>query len=442
MPARSLAPALLAVAFLVVALLLPLGSAMGRSTAGALLVSAEGELTRVRITLSEALSVPIEVLTLADPPRLAVDLKGVSTDRRSAGGAGRIAAARLAQFDPETARLVLDLSGPAAIRASHMVAGPGGPFLDILVGPASDTEFAARLKGGRRLVMPAPPAVPADRALESVEKAVAEATAAERAATPGTPEPAASARGRRPTPAMVPPEQVRRARTKPVVVLDPGHGGRDVGAIGVNGQLEKDVTLAIARAAARILERGGKVEVRLTRTDDRYLTLGERVQLARGWNAALFISIHADSAPNVQARGASVYTLSETASDREAARLAAKENRADAIAGRDLSTEDGEAQVVLIDLALRDSMNASADFAQMLQRRLEPEGVLFRSTFHRFAGFQVLRNLGVPAVLLETGYLSNAGDAAILVSPDGQRRIATGIARAAEAWLVPQASGR
>jgi N-acetylmuramoyl-L-alanine amidase len=234
----------------------------------------------------------------------------------------------------------------------------------------------------------------------------------------------------------VPPEQPQRARSKPVVVLDPGHGGRDVGTIGVNGQHEKDVTLAIARTAAQILERSGKVEVRLTRTDDRYLTLGERVQLARGWNAALFISIHADSAPNFQARGASVYTLSETASDREAARLAAKENRADAIAGRDLSTEDGEAQVVLIDLALRDSMNASADFAQMLQRRLEPEGVLFRSTFHRFAGFQVLRNLGVAAVLLETGYLSNAEDAAILVSTEGQRRIATGIARAAEAWLV------
>lgn len=441
MPARCLASALLVVALLVAALLLPAEAAISRPVAGELVVSREGEQTRVRLGLSGALTAPIEVLTLADPKRLAIDLRGVTTDKRSATGAGRVAAVRLAQFDSETARLVLDLSGPAALRASRLVPGPSGPFLEILVGPVSEAEFAQRFAGGRLLVMPAPLNLPADRpadpALKSVERALAAATTLPAPAATTAPRTAeASRRGRRPEPAVVPPEQVRRARSKPVVVLDPGHGGRDVGTIGVNGQYEKDVTLAIARTAAQILERGGKVDVRLTRTNDRTLTLGERVNLARGWNAALFISIHADSAPNLQARGASVYTLSETASDREAARLAAKENRADAIAGRDLSAEDGEAQVVLIDLALRDSMNASADFAQILQQRLEPEGVLFRSQFHRFAGFQVLRNLGVAAVLLETGYLSNAEDAAILVSAEGQRRIANGIARAAEAWLA------
>lgn len=159
------------------------------------------------------------------------------------------------------------------------------------------------------------------------------------------------------------------------------------------------------------------------------------MRLARQWRADLFISIHADSAPNPQARGASVYTLSDVASDREAARLAAKENRADLIAGVDLSKEDREVANLLIDLGLRDSMNASADFAQALQKGMEPKGVQFRSQFHRFAGFQVLRNLGVPAVLLESGYLSNKEDTDYLFSRSGQRAISNGVADAVIIYL-------
>ena len=304
-------------------------------------------------------------------------------------------------------------------------------LLVVRLQPSGAAEFARRtLEGPARLALESrpPPAGPSAAgasagggSLAAVEAALA------RPAPPGRP-------------AVVPAEQVRRARARPLVVLDPGHGGRDVGAIAVTGGHEKDVTLAVARAAARQLERGGKVDVRLTRTDDRFLPLAERVRLARAWGADLFISIHADSAPNPEARGASVYTLSETASDREAARLAAKENRADAIAGTDLTGLDGEAQDVLIDLARRDSMNASADFAGLLQASLEPGGVLFRQQFHRFAGFVVLRNLGVPAVLLECGYLSNADDAAFLFSATGQRRLGEGIARAAERWLAGSAA--
>lgn len=387
--------------------------------AGALSVRAEGGVARVRLALSAPVEGSLSVLALDGPRRLAIDIGGASSHRRTAAGAGPVSAARVGQFDPETVRIVLDLARPATLRAARLAPGPA---LELDLVPVDEARFAALLKGGRTRLLLSGDAP----ALASVEAALAAASGPQGAARPAPPAGATAA----------PPDPARRARQRPVVVLDPGHGGRDVGTIGVTGHHEKDVTLAIARATARLLERGGKVEVRLTRTDDRFLTLAERVNLARGWNAALFISIHADSAPNALARGASVYTLSETASDREAARLAAKENRADAIAGRDLSAEEGDAQVVLIDLALRDSMNASADFAQMLQRRLEPEGVLFRSQFHRFAGFQVLKNLGVPAVLLEAGYLSNAEDAAVLVSAEGQRRIASGIARAAEAWLA------
>jgi N-acetylmuramoyl-L-alanine amidase len=226
------------------------------------------------------------------------------------------------------------------------------------------------------------------------------------------------------------------ARTrKAVVVIDAGHGGHDPGAPAATGGVEKDATLAIARAAKAAIEKraraeGVAVEVRLTRDDDRFVTLGNRVKLARQWRADLFISIHADSAPNLLARGASVYTLSETASDKEAARVAAKENRSDLIAGVDLTGEDREVTSILVDLGMRDSMNASADFAQLLQKRMEPEGVPFRTQFHRFANFQVLRNLGVAAVLLETGFLSNEEDALYLFSSRGQRAIANGVADA------------
>jgi N-acetylmuramoyl-L-alanine amidase len=366
----------------------------------------------VRIALSAPDIGAVSWFAMTGPDRLVIDVAGLATSRREASGTGPVRLARIGQFDAGTARIVLELAAPLRAAGASV---RDGPVLEISLEPAAPAAFAAAQSRRQTLGPPAPQTALAE--VEAVLKSPAR-------------------------PAVTPPEQVRRAGRRPLVVLDPGHGGKDVGAISVDGGYEKDVTLAIARAAARRLERSGKVDVRLTRTDDRYLTLGERVRLARQWNADLFLSIHADSAPNPEARGASVYTLSETASDREAARLAAKENRADAIAGADLSGIEGDAQQVLIDLAMRDSMNASASFAQMLQQRLEPEGVLFRSQFHRFAGFQVLRNLGVPAVLLECGYLSNEADAATLASDRGRKPLAEGIARAVEAWLVPQASGR
>lgn len=391
---------------------------------GALRVEVAGEAARVRVALSRPPAGPITQFRMAAPERLVIDIAGASATRREVEGAGPVRAVRIGQFDPQTVRLVIEGKGPVRLAGARLAPGRRGPVLELDVAADTPAAFADALRKGRVTLALATPGgdPPAPGPLAEIATLLDGVSAAS--------DPPA-------TPAVVPAEAVRRARARPVVVIDPGHGGKDVGAISVTGGYEKDVTLAVARAAARVLERSGRVEVRLTRNDDRFLTLGQRVALARAWGAALFISIHADSAPNPEARGASVYTLSETASDREAARLAAKENRADAIAGRDLSSVDGEAQGVLIDLALRDSMNASADFAQALQRRMEPEGVRFRSQFHRFAGFQVLRNLGVPAVLLECGYLSNAEDSAFLFSSEGQRKLGEGIARAAEAWLSP-----
>jgi len=226
-----------------------------------------------------------------------------------------------------------------------------------------------------------------------------------------------------------------RSGGKPLVVIDAGHGGKDVGAISVLGGYEKDVTLAIARLTARRLERGGRVRVQLTRDNDRFIPLGGRVMIARKAQADLFISIHADSAPNPEARGASVYTVSAVASDAIAARLAARENKADIIGGVNLGVEAPEVGDIMIDLSRRATSNVSVLFADILQDALS-DRIRFRGEFHRFAGFIVLKAPDVPSVLLETGYVTNRDDAAVLFSGEGRQKFADGIARAVERHLL------
>jgi N-acetylmuramoyl-L-alanine amidase len=219
---------------------------------------------------------------------------------------------------------------------------------------------------------------------------------------------------------------------RPLVVIDPGHGGRDPGATSPFGaKREKDVTLAIATAIRDSLAYSGRVRVAMTREDDRYLVLKDRYEIARKMRADLFISIHADAAPsNDGARGATIYTLSEVASDREAALLAEQQNRSDRIAGTALSGDAGVDRI-LIDLAQRESMNVSADFAGLLKREASAY-FPFRPDYHRFASLVVLKAPDVPSILFETGYLTNAVDTAYIDSPEGRRQIALGMKSAIE----------
>jgi N-acetylmuramoyl-L-alanine amidase len=215
-------------------------------------------------------------------------------------------------------------------------------------------------------------------------------------------------------------------------VLDAGHGGRDPGSRGVDRRhYEKDAALAITKAIRDELLASGRFRVALTRDDDRFLILGERREIARRLDADLFISIHADSAPDSGAHGATIYTLSEVSSDKVAARLAAKENKADVLHGVDLDSQSSEVSSILIDLAQRETMNVSATFANLLQRELSP-AISFRTTYHRFAGFVVLKAPDVPSVLFETGYMSNPDDLRLLFSKDYQHEIAVGVRRAIE----------
>ena len=229
---------------------------------------------------------------------------------------------------------------------------------------------------------------------------------------------------------------------RPLVIIDAGHGGHDPGAISpTTGRREKDITLAVARAIRAELVRSGRVRVALTREDDRFLILGERSAIAHSVKADLFISIHADSAQRDTASGATIYTLSEVASDREAQLLAQRENRADIINGVNLGKQASEVASILLDLAQRETMDNSAAFANLLKR--EATGLVpFRPDYHRMAGFVVLKAPDTPSILLELGYLTNDEDAEGLSSDTGKQNIATGIRRAVEIHFARRQTGR
>lgn len=229
--------------------------------------------------------------------------------------------------------------------------------------------------------------------------------------------------------------RIREARVpgRPIVLIDPGHGGRDPGASSVSGRItEKQLTFAMASELADLLERRGRVRVALSRDDDVYLTLDQRAAIARRIGASLFVSLHMDSAPNPMARGTTLYSLSDVASSAEAARFASAENRA----GDALSSEsEGSLNAILADLALRGQMEHSADLALRTVRRAAGR-VALRPRPHQFAAFQVLRRAETPALLVEAGYISNVDDEALLATPQGRAPLVLVLAQAIEADLA------
>ena len=220
---------------------------------------------------------------------------------------------------------------------------------------------------------------------------------------------------------------------KKIIVLDPGHGGKDPGAIGYSGVYEKNITLAMAKELKVILEKEG-YKVHLTRSTDIFIPLRDRVKIARKYNADLFMSIHADSAVNRSAKGLSVYTLSETASDKEAAALAERENKADVVAGLNLLEHSKEVSDILINLAQRETMNRSSEFASFMVQEMR-KSVKLRDNTHRFAGFAVLKAPDVPSVLLEMGYLSNRTEERLLKQKDYRRKLAVSTSKAVEKYF-------
>ena len=226
-----------------------------------------------------------------------------------------------------------------------------------------------------------------------------------------------------------PKTRINRRSQKKIIFIDPGHGGIDPGTIGISGVYEKHITLAMARELKLQLEKTGRFKVLMSRKRDVFVRLRERVRMARDKKSDLFISIHADSVRNKKIKGPAVYTLSEKSSDKEAQRIAERENKADLIAGVDLTYEMPEVTNILIDLAQRESMNQSARFATSLIRELKRKTRVLRNT-HRFAGFAVLKAPDIPSILLELGFLSNPKDERRLRSKAYRSQLASAVTKA------------
>ena len=346
-----------------------------------------------------------DVFTLAAPDRIAIDISG-ATAGQSAFAGGSVQNIRQRQFSADTARIVLDLAEPAVVTNGNFSAD--GKSLRLSLRPVPLTEFSGIVARGKTQIIP-PAAFRADP-----PKRRYEVTAPIRVNV---------GKG---LPLVSGPADDRL----PLVVIDAGHGGHDPGAISPHGgQLEKDVTLAIAKSVRDEMLKSGRVRVALTRDTDKFIVLQDRFQLARKLRAELFISIHADSAESPEATGGTVYTLSEVASDREAQRLAARENKANIINGVNLGGADANVSSILIDLTQRETMNVSADFAKLLLREATPN-MRIRGNSHRFASFIVLKAPDTPSVLFETGYLSNEADVTFLASQSGQGKVARALANA------------
>ncbi len=345
----------------------------------------------------------MRLFTLANPDRVVIDMPEVlwrlDHPPRPSGG-GLIRSYRYGLFRTGNSRLVIDLNRPVAA-AEPLVLPPDheqGYRVVIDLEPILQTKFE-QLAGW-------PPE------LNRRELVAAQSSGTEATAAPG----AMPAQGRSP----------RR-----LVVIDPGHGGIDSGTIGIDGFMEKYLVLDEGlRLQAELVKRG--YSVRLTRDTDVYVPLQERVNIARAMDADLFISLHADSNPDPSVSGASVYTLSESGSDREAVALARKENQSDVIAGVDLSAESSPVASILIGLAQRDTLNQSGKFAQAAVESLSHTTDILVREPHRSAAFVVLKAPDVPAVLIEMGYLSNPHDCAQARTSSWRESIASAIANAVD----------
>ncbi len=230
----------------------------------------------------------------------------------------------------------------------------------------------------------------------------------------------------------------KQAQHKPLIVIDAGHGGKDPGAVGAHKTLEKHITMAYARDLQNALLRTGDYNVALTRHDDDYVYLHERVRMARAAGGDVFISIHADSAAEDYAKGLSVYTVSEKSSDAEAAKLARQENAADEIGGIEFADNNPEIADILIDLASRQTRIKSTRLAEIIAQEAKKVDIHLLKNPNRFAGFRVLKAPDVPSVLVEIGFLSNIEDEALLQRPEHRAKVSKMLVRAVDTFMVEQ----
>jgi N-acetylmuramoyl-L-alanine amidase len=377
-----------------------------------------GDDKRTRFILDLDKNVPFRAFALADPYRVVVDLPQV-TFRLAAGagaaGRGLVKAFRYGLVMPGGSRIVFDLTGPAKIEKSYVLDAANGqpPRLVLELEAVDRTTFVQSLAVESR-----PDLRPAVGTTAAVAPTVVVATSAAVADSTGTAK------------AAEPPD------ARPVVVIDPGHGGIDNGTQ-ASGESEKNLVLGFALALRDRVEKTGKYRVVMTRTDDTFIPLGDRVKIARNQSAALFVSIHADALPRREgdAQGATIYTLSDKASDAEAERLAELENKADAIGGVNLTEEPTDVADILIDLAQRETRTFANRFARLLKNEMKTTARMHKHPL-KSAGFKVLKAPDVPSVLIELGYVSNKSDLEHLVSDNWRSKTVGSVAQAIDAFFA------
>lgn len=367
-----------------------------------------GDAKQTRFVLDLTRTIQFRAFTLADPYRVVVDIPQVSFQLKAgAGTAGRglIKAFRYGLVMPGGSRIVFDLTGPARIANSYVLEAANGqpPRLVLELEQVDRTTFVQSLGAESR---------------PELKPAISDAVAAV------------------PVEANAAPKLAASADSRPVVVIDPGHGGLDNGTQ-AGGTSEKELVLGFGLALRDRIEKSGKYRVVMTRTDDTFIPLADRVKVARNQSAALFVSIHADALPRREgdAQGATIYTLSDRASDAEAERLAEAENKADAIGGVNLTEEPTEVADILIDLAQRETRTFSNRFARLLMGEMKTTVRMHKHPL-KSAGFKVLKAPDVPSVLVELGYVSNKGDLEHLVSENWRNRTAGAMAQAIDAFLA------
>jgi N-acetylmuramoyl-L-alanine amidase len=362
-----------------------------------------GDETQTRMVVDFSRKVDIRAFTLANPYRIVIDMPQVAFHfRPKTGEVGRglIKAFRFGLVMPGGSRMVIDLTRPARIEKAFVIdAANEQPARLVLDLSTSDREaFMRTIMLENRTPDPPRPVVPADS---------------------------------RPS-----------GDPRPLVVIDPGHGGIDNGTKAASGEMEKTIVLEFSLMLRDKIEKTGKYRVAMTRTDDNFVALDERVQFARARHASLFLSIHVDALArgDGDAQGATVYTLSERPSDARAARLAELENRADAIAGLDLSAEPEDVAGILIDLARRETKTFSLQFAQSVVGELKKAARVHQNPM-RSAGFVVLKAPDVPSALVELGYVSNKADLKSMTSMQWRDRTADSIVQAIDSFFVKRMAG-
>jgi N-acetylmuramoyl-L-alanine amidase len=363
-----------------------------------------GDDAQTRFVMDFSQKVDLRAFTLADPYRVVIDLPQVIFNlppKTGETGRGLVKAFRFGLVMQGGSRIVMDVNKPVRIDKAFVIEPAAGQPARLVV------DLAAT-----------------DR--DSFMKTLA---------MEGRPLQAAAASG-------VERESTRKGDPRPIIVLDPGHGGIDNGAVAGNGAMEKDIVLEFSTALRDQLERSGKYRVVMTRTDDTFIPLVDRVRMARIRQAALFVSIHADAIGKGEgeAQGATIYTLSETASDAEAGRLAETENRADVIAGIDMSHEPGDVADILIDLAQRETKAFSLHFAKTLVADMKKVARMHKNPL-KSAGFKVLKAPDVPAVLIELGYVSSKDDLKQLTSEAWRTKTAGAISSAIDNFFSTRIAG-